>query len=146
MADGGSGGGGGDWGPPTSGKFILIDRRPVECPHLFCWARWIEERENCRVADSVIGRFRVSTVFLGVDHNWGGEGPPILFETMTFVAEPGQQPVGSGARRCSTWAEAEAVHAVSVAVAHQITYPERYDPLLGLSETHRFILAVGRDG
>lgn len=27
--------------------------------------------------------YRVSTVFLGIDHNWG-EGPPLLFETMVF--------------------------------------------------------------
>jgi hypothetical protein len=26
----------------------------------------------------------VSTVWLGLDHNWSREGPPIIFETMTF--------------------------------------------------------------
>lgn len=29
-------------------------------------------------------RIRVSTVFLGLDHNWSGEGPPILWETIVF--------------------------------------------------------------
>ena len=27
----------------------------------------------------------VSTVFLGLDHNYNSEGPPVLFETMTFT-------------------------------------------------------------
>src|SRR5215471_17514474 len=27
---------------------------------------------------------RVSTVFLGLDHNYSGVGPPIVFETMIF--------------------------------------------------------------
>jgi hypothetical protein len=26
----------------------------------------------------------VSTVWLGMKHNWSGEGPPIIFETMVF--------------------------------------------------------------
>ena len=30
------------------------------------------------------GTWSVSTVFLGMDHNWRREGPPILFETMVF--------------------------------------------------------------
>lgn len=30
-----------------------------------------------------VGLFDVSTVFLGIDHNWSG-GPPVLFETMVF--------------------------------------------------------------
>ena len=29
-------------------------------------------------------KIRVSTVFLGLDHNFFGEGPPLLYETMVF--------------------------------------------------------------
>lgn len=32
----------------------------------------------------------VSTVFLGLDHNFGWEGPPILWETMIFGGEHDQ--------------------------------------------------------
>lgn len=46
----------------------------------------------------------VSTVFLGLDHNWGG-GPPLLFETMIFT--DGE---GGYCRRYSAWEEAEAGH------------------------------------
>ena len=30
-----------------------------------------------------IGPGRVSTIWLGLDHQWG-EGPPLIFETMVF--------------------------------------------------------------
>ena len=44
----------------------------------------IEER---RVAREEVGDVEVSTVFLSHDHNWTGEGDPILFETMVFGGE-----------------------------------------------------------
>jgi hypothetical protein len=39
---------------------------------------------NNRVAETMIGDVRVSTVWLGVDHNFSGKGPPLIFETMVF--------------------------------------------------------------
>lgn len=36
------------------------------------------------VGDTTRFGIRVSTVFLGLDHNLGGYGPPLLFETMVF--------------------------------------------------------------
>lgn len=36
--------------------------------------------------------YRVSTVWLGLDHNWGG-GEPLLFETMSFGGGRGSGPV-----------------------------------------------------
>ena len=52
---------------------------------------------------------QVSTVFLGIDHNWTGQGRPILFETMVFgggeVWEDVQQ-------RYRTWQEAQEGHAI----------------------------------
>lgn len=33
---------------------------------------------------SLPGDVKVSTVFLVIDHNWSGKGPPILWETMIF--------------------------------------------------------------
>lgn len=32
----------------------------------------------------MVGNIRVSTVFLGIDHNFSKHGPPVLWETMTF--------------------------------------------------------------
>jgi len=51
----------------------------------------------------------VSTVFLGLDHNWGS-GPPLVFETMVF------DDYGAGeCYRWSTWDEAEQGHKDAVA-------------------------------
>lgn len=58
-----------------------------------------------------LSKARVSTVFLGLDHNHLNDGPALLFETMIF-------PEGSYAemyqRRCSTWEEAEEMHKEAV--------------------------------
>lgn len=63
--------------------------------------------EARRVAESYIGPFRVSTVFLGVDHAHGN-GAPLLFETMVFIID---DPIDTYSRRYSTWTEAEKGHA-----------------------------------
>jgi hypothetical protein len=50
------------------------------------WALMFESGDDTkrRVAYDVVGGVTVSTVLLGVDHNFFGEGPPIIFETMIF--------------------------------------------------------------
>ena len=89
-----------------SDTYILDNRKPVKCD-LMTWAMWFEEGfDNRRVDEYVDGNVRVSTVFLGLDHQFGGEGPPLLFETMVFGGEhDGYQ------ERCSTWEQAEEMHA-----------------------------------
>lgn len=37
-----------------------------------------------QVALDSVGPYRISTVWLGLDHNWG-DGPPLIFETMVFT-------------------------------------------------------------
>lgn len=64
----------------------------------------------------------VSTVFLGLDHRWD-DGPPLIFETMVFV-HPAlrDSPMDGYQNRCSTWAQAEAMHAevmAEIMKAHQ---------------------------
>lgn len=52
---------------------------------------WIESRRDDLaasrdrrvVARTQVGQLFVSTVWLGIDHSWGG-GPPLIFETMIF--------------------------------------------------------------
>lgn len=46
------------------------------------WMAWTSP-ENKRVAKTTVGPAWVSTVFLGLDHAYGG-GPPVLYETMIF--------------------------------------------------------------
>lgn len=57
---------------------------PVPDDDVIEWARWLQN--NRRVAEDFVfgedGSY-VSTVFLGVNHNFG-DGPPVLWETMVF--------------------------------------------------------------
>lgn len=58
---------------------------PAPEPDALRWAAWFENPDHRRIADTALfGNVRVSTVFLGMDHNFFFEGPPVLFETMIF--------------------------------------------------------------
>lgn len=90
-----------------SGKYILNEEREaILCSDLMEWGRWFETADR-HVANDMIGPARVSTVFLGLDHNHFG-GVPLLFETMVF---------GNGLEeyqeRCSTWDQAIEQHKVA---------------------------------
>lgn len=88
-------------------KFILNGKVPEACGDLMRWAMWMETGKR-HVADSEVGVVRVSTVFLGLNHNWSPSGPPILFETMCFA----QQSLDHlPFCRYATWDEAVAGHA-----------------------------------
>ena len=68
--------------------YILTDGKITEVP-LMEWAEWIENHENKVIEQTdVKDGGRVSTVFLGLDHNFSEDGPPILFETMYFSDYP----------------------------------------------------------
>lgn len=54
--------------------------RPME---LMDWARAFEKVENKIVIQEKIGDVTISTVWLGLDHQFG-DGPPLIFETMIF--------------------------------------------------------------
>lgn len=102
------------------GLYILDGKTPVREDDLLIWGHW-REYANRHVAQTHVGPFWVSTVFLGIDHNFFGKGPPILFETMIQGGEP---TIGLGGwdmegwqdyqKRYATWEEAEAGHARAV--------------------------------
>lgn len=53
---------------------------------LFMWAQDYEDHAKRQVAVSrTIYGEKLSTVWLGLDHRFGGEGPPLIFETMLFM-------------------------------------------------------------
>lgn len=57
---------------------------PTACADVLRWAEWFETADR-HVAMTKIGDdVRVSTVFLGLDHNFGAKGRPILWETLVF--------------------------------------------------------------
>lgn len=87
--------------------YILDGREPVVCHDRMKWAEFMENIDLRRVAiDEVAGR-EISTVFLGLDHSFGAEGLPVLFETIVF--KPGTSADEEMYRYC-TWEEAEAGH------------------------------------
>lgn len=68
--------------------YILAeDGRTPLAVDVMVWARWFDDPGKRRVANDVIGGVQVSTVFLGLDHDFTGKGPPVLWETMVFDEE-----------------------------------------------------------
>ena len=65
------------------GRYILVDGQPQEVDTM-TWARWFEKGDRVVQRDDLPGGIGVSTVFLGLDHRFFGDGPPILWETMIF--------------------------------------------------------------
>jgi hypothetical protein len=84
--------------------FYLEGKTAVRVRDVLQWAELYSASPH-HVADDEIHGVRISTIFLGLDHNVLGP-TPILFETMIFGGErDGEQ------WRYSTWDEAEAGHA-----------------------------------
>lgn len=67
-------------------QYILDEQgNPVTEPDLIKWSQWMETLEHRVVKKTTIGDSEVSTVFLGLDHNFSGSRKePVLFETMVF--------------------------------------------------------------
>jgi hypothetical protein len=65
-------------------RFYNLDDagEPVPVSGVLDWRSPCDPRRA--VANSEVGSARVSTVFLGLDHNFCGKGPPVLWETMVF--------------------------------------------------------------
>lgn len=101
------------------GMYILVDKKPVLLTDTMQWASSFGQRHRemkqtgedpWRVALTDIENSccYVSTVFLGLDHNFFG-GRALLFETMIFHREPGEERFDFQ-ERCSTWDEAVEQH------------------------------------
>lgn len=70
----------------SHGLYILNENgEPVTEPDTLKWARWFETHDRHVAYDecSRPKKVRISTVFLGIDHSFGGE-KPVLWETMIF--------------------------------------------------------------
>ena len=90
-------------------KYILHGQQPVPVEDVLEWASWLENADR-RVAKDEVGGVGVSTVFLGIDHQFG-RGKPLLFETMIFGGVHDEYQT-----RCSTWEEAEVQHQEALAL------------------------------
>jgi hypothetical protein len=112
-------------------KYILTeDHRVVPEPDLLTWAHWFENAER-HVAKDLIGPYFVSTVFLGLDHDFtsmftANVRGPLVFETMLFDHSREQSspwfdrkfhPSFNFQRRYRSWDEAKAGHDYAVKIA-----------------------------
>lgn len=59
--------------------FYNWDGKPIS---MWEWVALFERPRH--VADTHLDEVRVSTVWLGSDHNFSSTGPPLIFETMVF--------------------------------------------------------------
>ncbi len=94
-------------------KYWVLDKggEPKQAKNLHEWGRFLNTDLSRVVKQEMVGRVRVSTIFLSLDHNWG-DGPPILWETMVFGGK-----FHEFQKRCSGGREqAEAMHAETVAM------------------------------
>ena len=105
-------------------KYVLDGHTPVPAT-LMEWAKWFETADRHVAATTLEDGTYISTVFLGLDHNYGPSGPPLLFETMIF-ANPDENMIEEYCERYATWDEAAAGHerAVAWAKAERETNPK----------------------
>jgi len=91
----------------TDKHYILKDKQIIETD-LMSWAEWFETAKEDRIVkqETLTNGNQVSTVFLGIDHNFK-EGPPLLFETMVFPKKGDSE---LDMKRYSTYEEAEEGH------------------------------------
>lgn len=72
-------------------NYILDEHgEPKAEPDVVTWAKWFESAKR-KLAHDEVGSARISTVFLGIDRNMGGAGPPVLYETMVFGGDLDQE-------------------------------------------------------
>lgn len=96
------------------GLYLLKDKIPVKVDDFISWGI---EMESCRQIrhDIITDKFnhdnkiRISTIFLGIDHAFGSESGPLLFETMVFGGKHDHYQ-----DRYKTWDEAVKAHSIVV--------------------------------
>jgi hypothetical protein len=111
-----------NWEPPhdpdnITGKYILKHRKPVECFDLLKWDKWLGRPYAKRVRSTHTGDAWISTVFLGINHDFRvgkdlDRANPLIFETMVFFKdEKSHGPIENyEMERCRTWRQALEMH------------------------------------
>lgn len=65
--------------------YLLDDQgNPVPTDDMDAWGEFMRDATQRTVGKTKIGKTEVSTVFLGMDHNFTGSGDPVLWETCIF--------------------------------------------------------------
>jgi len=87
---------------------LTEDGEVMECD-LITWAQWLEKNRAHRIIaqESLPGGYFISTVFLGLNHQYSPQAEPLWFETMIFAPPAGDEVF---CERYSTLAQALAGH------------------------------------
>jgi hypothetical protein len=93
-------------------RYYGMDGQPIT---LMEFVRMYETDDARRIGYDIRDGVTVSTVLLGLDHNWG-DGPPLIFETMIFGGEHDEFQ-----ERYSTREEAEEGHRRACELAFGVT-------------------------
>jgi hypothetical protein len=105
-------------------RYYDIDGNPLE---MMEWAELFEQRVEAghwwRIGQTKVGDVEISTVWMGIDHSFWGDGPPLIFETMVFGG-----PLSGECERYSTKEEARDGHAYWVAAVDQATARQSQAP------------------
>lgn len=97
---------------------ILQDEQVIEVD-MMTWAGWFDREDQGRVGLFEQDGITVSTVFLGLNHQWRPDAPPLWFETMIFGGIHDQYQ-----ERYTTLEQAVAGHAAAVLLATGATLLE----------------------
>lgn len=89
--------------------YIMDSDHKIKPASLEEWVRWFELDDKV-VKQEYVGPYFISTVFLGLNHRFTGDGPPILFETMVFRDNESDIDMA----RCCTYKQALKQHAKMV--------------------------------
>ena len=85
--------------------YVLDQQRRAVPASILEASQQLENLDSRVVAQHQVGEVVISTVFLTINHNFGREGPPLVFETLVDGGDyDGHQD------RYSTWEEAEEGH------------------------------------
>jgi hypothetical protein len=85
----------------------ILENGKIRMADITEWAMWFENVDNRRIERTTSDDFDVSTVFLGIDHNFSEEGPAILFETCILE---GPEQIQGNIYRYATMGEAKTGH------------------------------------
>lgn len=73
-------------------KWILMNRVPIPCDSLIRWGVWMQDDGNRVVGDTKIDEeLRVSTVFMGLDHNYSASLSFIASRSLSDATAPGRK-------------------------------------------------------
>lgn len=95
-------------------KYYLLEDKTYRPATLMEWSEQFEEmsvNKTKHVGNDIIGDYHISTVWLGLDHNFLG-GKPLVFETMVF--EHPRDSCDIYMERYSTWDEAVEGHKTAI--------------------------------